>query len=97
MNTVVAGVGPFCSGKSTILNFIQTKFSEKVNAKLVFPQHDRSELKAIKKKRNTALDDPSMTYEYLTHIIQYSAKIASSVFRDLGPRSVLFLNNLQSI
>ena len=91
MNTVVAGVGPFCSGKSTILNFIQTKFSEKVNAKLVFPKHDRSELKAIKKKRNTALDDPSMAYEYLTHVIQYSAKIASTAFRDLGPRSVLFL------
>ena len=96
MNTVVAGVGPFCSGKSTILNFIQTKFSEKVNAKLVFPKHDRSELKAIKKKRNTALDDPYMTYKYLTHVIQYSAiqysaNIASTAFRDLSPRSVLFL------
>ena len=32
-----------------------------------------------------------MTYEYLTHVIQYSAKIASTAFRDLGPRSVLFL------
>ena len=32
-----------------------------------------------------------MTYEYLTHVIQYSAKIATTAFRDLGPRSVLFL------
>ena len=73
------------------------KALRKSECKVSFPQHDRSELKAIKKKRNTALEDPSMTYEYLIHIIQYSAKIASSVFRDLGSRSVLFLNNLQSI
>ena len=32
-----------------------------------------------------------MNYEYLIHVIQYSAKIATTAFRDLGPRSVLFL------
>ena len=91
MNTVVAGVGPFCSGKSTVLEFIQQKFSGKSKAKLVFPKHNKAELKALKKKRNLALEDPSMTFEYLTHFIQYSAKTASSAFQDLGPRSFLFL------
>ena len=32
-----------------------------------------------------------MNYEYLIHVIQYSDKIATTAFRDLGPRSVQFL------
>ena len=91
MNTVVSGVGPFCAGKSTILHYIQQHFSEESRAKLVFPKPDKSDLRVLKKKRNRALEDPSMTFEYLTHMIQSSAKMVTNAFRDLGPRSFLFL------
>ena len=90
MNTTVAIVGPWCAGKTTFLNYVQQKFLGKTQADLVFPAVDKQQKRALTKKRNAALDDQSLMYEFLAHYIQNSAKIVSTSFKVLGPRQFLF-------
>ena len=93
MNTIVAIVGPYCSGKSIFRDFLQRKFTGKSPAELIFPETSKAVQKRLIKARNAALDDTSLTFDFLAQAIQSSAKTALSAFRGLESRQFLFLEN----
>lgn len=91
MNTTVAVVGPYCSGKSLFLEFLQRKFTGQSGADLVFSEVPKQDRKRLIRARNVALEDSSLMFEFLTQSIQSAAKAASNSFRNLEARQFLFL------
>ena len=93
MNTVISIIGPWCSGKSSLSEFIQRKYAveRKIEGmEMVFPEENKAVRREVVTRRNEALDDQSKMFEFLKFLVEKAAREALEQFQKLEARQFLF-------